>query len=399
MRMMKVDVELSTDRVGDESDVAARPAAARSSPSALARARQTAHVKKQTVEEHDAAFNPDLNVNASALQWLASRESDGGVIRSVTPPAMGNEKSRPATKTPTAVVDPERGTAAANKAGVLLQRKASVGSMMVPNAVQRLKSGPGRGIPIQTLSPDADGDGTVEEWELDVFNRIQAGDTDGDGILTTKELYIVLQKAIKEMGSELDEYKKGIPIKRLDPDLDGDGKVEPWEKDVYDRLKAADVDDSGSVSAKELFLVIKKAAETDKQKRRLAKGLALALGLIVLLMVLMGAMMAVMLDAFKDTQASSSAGGATLMTRTGNVIHTAPALTPLELIAAPVLTTEQASLSAHVPQPAAPLIPPLSPLSQPLSLHPAPLPSASPSPLSPPLCTAVLSLRTILTTL
>ena len=83
--------------------------------------------------------------------------------------------------------------------------------------------------------------------------------------------------------------------------------------------------------------MIKKAAESDKQKRRLGKGLALASGLIVLLMVLMGVMMAVMLDAFKDTQAS----GAMFTTREGAVMQTTPATYSLPLIVAPVLEQEK----------------------------------------------------------
>ena len=103
---------------------------------------------------------------------------------------MGNEKSRHASKTPTVVVEPKtvkvevesqadddpdapvswmlgepkpEPTAPAKKAGAVLQRKASV--------VRMVKSSSGSGIPIQSLSPDADGNGTIE---LEEFKELVA---------------------------------------------------------------------------------------------------------------------------------------------------------------------------------------------------------------------------------
>ena len=34
----------------------------------------------------------------------------------------------------------------------------------------------------------------------------------------------------------------GIPIATLNPDTDGDGKIEPWEQECYAKIKAADAD-------------------------------------------------------------------------------------------------------------------------------------------------------------
>ena len=59
----------------------------------------------------------------------------------------------------------------------------------------------------------------------------------------------------------------GIPISALNPDSDGNGIVAKWELEVYERIKRADADSSGSIKTKELFSVIKAAAESDKQKR------------------------------------------------------------------------------------------------------------------------------------
>ena len=52
----------------------------------------------------------------------------------------------------------------------------------------------------------------------------------------------LLEKAMKEAA------KAGIPISSLNPDTDGDGKVEKWEVDVYNRIKSADSDQSGAIS-------------------------------------------------------------------------------------------------------------------------------------------------------
>jgi hypothetical protein len=43
--------------------------------------------------------------------------------------------------------------------------------------------------------------------------------------------------------------------------LEQDGKVEKWEVEVFERIKSADEDKSGSINVKELFGVIKGAAE------------------------------------------------------------------------------------------------------------------------------------------
>ena len=52
-----------------------------------------------------------------------------------------------------------------------------------------------------------------------------------------------------------------IPITSLNPDTNGDSKVEKWEADVYERIKAAeDADKSSSISTTELFSVIRGAA-------------------------------------------------------------------------------------------------------------------------------------------
>ena len=71
-------------------------------------------------------------------------------------------------------------------------------------------------------------------------------------------------------------------------DSDGDGKVEKWEVEVFTRIKDADADQSGSISVKELFGVIKGAAESDRQKRLFRRLFIVA---VLIIFFLIGAML------------------------------------------------------------------------------------------------------------
>jgi len=161
-------------------------------------------------------------------------------------------------------------------------------SLFGREAVRPKTPGTSNGIPIMDLNPDTDGDGHVEPWETECYQQIKAADMDGSGSISVKELFGVMKKA----GDAVKEAKAngGIPIESLNPDSDGDGKVEPWEVDVFERIKAADADASGVISTKELFGVIKGAAESDKQKKLFQK---LAIVLTGVIFVLIGMICAV----------------------------------------------------------------------------------------------------------
>jgi len=149
---------------------------------------------------------------------------------------------------------------------------------VIKNASEQIKNG----IPISSLNPDTDGDGQVEAWEQEVYGRIVAADTDNSGAISVRNLFDFIRK----MSMEVKEASKGgIPIASLDPDTDGDGKVEKWEMDVFGRIKKADEDGSGSISVKELFGVIKGAAESDRQKKMAIKALGVAFLVIVFMLV------------------------------------------------------------------------------------------------------------------
>ena len=105
------------------------------------------------------------------------------------------------------------------------------------------------GIPISSLNPDTDGDGQVAAWEKETYDRIVRADQDGSGSISVKELFSVIKGAADEVR---EAQKGGLAIASLDPDTDGDGRVEKWEAEVFKRIQLADEDKSGSISVKEV---------------------------------------------------------------------------------------------------------------------------------------------------
>ena len=112
----------------------------------------------------------------------------------------------------------------------------------------------------------------------DVYKRMMAADVDNDGYLTRSEVLLVM----KGVHEEINDAKKGmgleIPISALNPDTDGDGKVAPWEKEVFDRIVAADTDRSGAISVRNLFDFIRSMSNEVKVRRPLytSRGLSRA---------------------------------------------------------------------------------------------------------------------------
>ena len=136
-----------------------------------------------------------------------------------------------------------------------------------------------------------------------MYDRIVAADTEGDGTISQGELFDLIHAMSNEVK---DAAKAGIPIAALDPDTDGDGKIEPWEADVFRRIQEADADKSGSISVSELFGVIKGAAESDKQKRLFARLLAVS---VLIIFVLIGAMLGMGIVAGEAVKESHITGG------------------------------------------------------------------------------------------
>ena len=110
--------------------------------------------------------------------------------------------------------------------------------------------------------------------------------------------------------------------------------------DVFKRIQAADEDKSGSISVKELFGVIKGAAESDKQKKLFQRLLFVALFIIVLLVAAMFVVSVAAGESIKESKVSPDA--AEMKAPDGSVVSTGQAevettiwdtalLTPYEL--------------------------------------------------------------------
>ena len=140
-------------------------------------------------------------------------------------------------------------------------------------------------LSLTDMHPDFNNDGVVDKMEQSVYDKMKAADTDNDGFLTRSEVYTVIASSIASVNEAV---KGGIPIFSLNPDSDGDGKVEQWEVEVFNRIKDADADKSGSISVKELFGVIKQAAESDRAKRLFRRLFFVA---VVVIFLLIGAML------------------------------------------------------------------------------------------------------------
>ena len=84
----------------------------------------------------------------------------------------------------------------------------------------------------------------------------------------------------KEMERAFDRRRGEILISDLDPDLDGDGRLTRFEKEVFELFKGADVDGSGSINLKEVYGVVRKAAQMKRTTSMLKKLLGVAVFVI-----------------------------------------------------------------------------------------------------------------------
>ena len=117
------------------------------------------------------------------------------------------------------------------------------------------------------------------------------------------------------------------------PNSSPDGKVEKWEMEVFDRIKKADEDKSGSISVKELFGVIKGAAESDKAKKLFQKLLGVAFVIIVFLLVA-NFVLVVVANTLTSAIASKGGTGAMMSKETGIAAKTGAVNTPISAVSA-----------------------------------------------------------------
>ena len=143
-----------------------------------------------------------------------------------------------------------------------------------------------------------------------MYDRIVAADSDKTGTISQGKLFDLIHAMSNE---GMDAAKDGIPIAAFNPDMDGDGKIQPWEAAVFRRIQEADADKSGKISVSELYLVIKGAAESDKQKRLFARLLG---GAVFIILLLIGAMLGMGIVAGEAVKESHVTGASAMMTST-----------------------------------------------------------------------------------
>ena len=103
--------------------------------------------------------------------------------------------------------------------------------------------------------------------------------------------------------------KHVISIADLDPDVDGDGVITQYEKEVHQLFVKADVDGSGSLNVREFYEVLRQVTEMGKAKHQLKKMLILAVFLIILLVCANTALTVAVTIAFKDSYTPRQSNG------------------------------------------------------------------------------------------
>lgn len=84
--------------------------------------------------------------------------------------------------------------------------------------VQELKLDQINVLSLKDMDPDFNADGKVDAWEKDLYDRIKAADGNNDGYLTKSEVYNLLSMGAKET---FEARAGGIAISSLNPDTDG----------------------------------------------------------------------------------------------------------------------------------------------------------------------------------
>lgn len=98
-----------------------------------------------------------------------------------------------------------------------------------------------------------------------------------------------------------------LDVSALDPDADGDGKVSELEKEIYQALKAADIDGSGTIGVGELYAVIGNLVGEKRKVKNLSK---LVIALVVALVLALASIFVVSMLAGEAIKESKVNGGA-----------------------------------------------------------------------------------------
>ena len=131
--------------------------------------------------------------------------------------------------------------------------------------------------------------------------------------------------------------KEVIDLDRLNPDVNGDGKVSASEARIYSLLRKQDVSGDGKLTIGELYKGLEALTKVDKKRSLFTKGFGIMSLVSVLQVLLIVGLVAVVLVATKDSFVS---GGA-LTASSGDILKVSEATQDLPLYVLPVLPGKQ----------------------------------------------------------
>ena len=86
-----------------------------------------------------------------------------------------------------------------------------------------------------------------------------------------------------------------LDLRKLDPDVNGDGKISASEKRIYGLLKAADVDGDGKLSVSEMYGALGKLSSIDTT-RKIYKAVAIIVGVALVSTIIVLVLLQVLVE-------------------------------------------------------------------------------------------------------
>jgi len=125
-------------------------------------------------------------------------------------------------------------------------------------------------------------------------------------------------------------------INDFDPDSAGEGALTDFERNIYNKL-APIAREGGKIGIHELYTVIEQTAKAEKEASFFSRLFIASLVLVAMLIGVNAGITGALISSYKDTYAR----GSVIANGDGLVMRTTPATTPLPMLAAPVLRSEQ----------------------------------------------------------
>ena len=137
-------------------------------------------------------------------------------------------------------------------------------------------------------------------------------------------------------------------IRDFDPDTAGEGALSDFERNIFNKLKPI-ARENGKIGIHELYTVIDETARAEKEASLFCRLFTASLIVVVALIAVNAGITAALVKSYKDVYADDADGTpygepygtAFLADGDAAIMRTTPALTPLPLLAAPVLRSEQ----------------------------------------------------------